>query len=291
MAWNYSKKVKDHYLRPRNVGVVENANAVGEIGSMVCGDALKLTLKVDENETILDAKFQTYGCGSAIASSSALTEIIKGMTLDQALNVSNRDLADYLDGLPEEKMHCSVMGKEALEAAVANYRGEKLVHEEEEEGKIVCHCFAITDKQIEKTFLSNDLTTVGEVTNYTKAGGACGACLSKIDAIVTAANAKRDALKAPPQKEHEPVTRPAGKLSMYKKIRLIEEIMEKEIRPALGYDHGGLELVDMDETTLYVKLTGRCTSCANNESTLAFIKGQIEAVLGEPINLENIAEQ
>ena len=164
--WDYTDKVKEHFLHPRNVGEVDNPDGVAEIGSIACGDALKLTFKLDEEKRIKEAKFKTFGCASAIASASALTEIIKGKTLEEALEVTNRDIADYLGGLPPEKMHCSVLGQEALEKAIENYRGTPVP---EKEGEIICECFGITDREIERAVRENHLTTIEEVTNYTKA--------------------------------------------------------------------------------------------------------------------------
>jgi NifU-like protein len=167
--WEYSQKVWDRIRNPRNAGAMENPDAVGEAGSLACGDALRVMLKVDEDERILDAKYQTFGCGSAVASGSALTEMIIGKTLDEAAKITNEDIVEYLDGLPEEKMHCSVMGMEALQAAIANHRGTPVG--EAEEGTVVCKCFGITEEKIREAIRRNKLTTVDHVTHFTKAGG------------------------------------------------------------------------------------------------------------------------
>ena len=184
--WDYTDKVKEHFLHPKNVGELKDANAVGETGSLNCGDALKLFLRVNDNERIIDASFMTFGCASAVASSSALTEIIKGMTLDEAAKITNDDISDFLGGLPKEKMHCSVMGQAALKKAIADFRGIEILAKP---GEMVCECFDVTDLEIIDAVKQNGLDTTEDVTNYLKAGGGCGKCLDRIEEVIETAKA------------------------------------------------------------------------------------------------------
>jgi NifU-like protein len=278
--WEYSDKVKDHFLHPRNVGEVEDPDGIGEVGSLACGDALRLTFKLDENKRIKEIKFQTFGCASAIASSSALTELAKGKTLEEAEKISNQDLADYLGGLPEEKMHCSVMGKEALEAAIANYRGEAPVKEEFE---IVCKCFGITDREIERVVRENKLTTIEQVTDYTKAGGGCQSCHPKIAAILKEVSGK------PAPEPAEKRLPPGKKLSNLQKIRLIEETLEREILPPIRSDGGDLELIDVDGSKVYVALRGTCSFCPQAGFTLKhFVEAKLREFVSPEIEVEEV---
>jgi NifU-like protein len=273
--WEYTDKVKEHFLNPRNVGEVENPAGIGEVGSIACGDALKLSFSLDENKRIKEAKFKTFGCASAIASSSALTEIIKGKTLEEAMQVTNRDIADYLGGLPEEKMHCSVMGKEALEKAIENYRGAPSVKPGE---MIICECFGVTDMEIERAVRENNLATIEDVTNYTKAGGGCGNCHEAIQQII-------DRVRA----EVKPSVTP--KLTNIQKIRMIEESLEREIRPSLRHDGGDIELIDVIGNRVIVATRGACKTCKASDITLKhFVEAKLRELVSPDLIIEEVAQ-
>lgn len=272
--WDYTAKVKDHFINPRNVGVVENPDGIGEVGSLACGDALKLTFKLGEDNKISDAKFQTFGCASAIASSSALTEMIKGLTLEKAAEITNDDIARYLGGLPKEKMHCSVMGRDALEKAISYYKGQAV---KAKDGEIVCECFGVTDLEIERAVKENNLKTVEDVTDYIKAGGGCGNCHDRIEEIISAVRGMPIAEK---QKK--------APLSNIQKIRLIEETLEREVKPALRQDGGDIELVDFENNTVFVKLRGTCANCAASQVTL---KNYVETKIKELVSPDLVVEE
>jgi len=290
--WDYSDKVKDHFFNPKNAGAVDDANAIGEVGSISCGDALRLTLKVnDDTEVIEDAGFQTFGCGSAIASSSVLTEIIKGMTLDEALKVTNQDIAAELDGLPPEKMHCSVMGREALQAAVANYRGEEW-KDDHEEGALVCKCFGIDAVMIEEMIWANKLRTVEDVTNYTKAGGGCATCHEGIELILEKVLKERGETfdpNAAPIEKPKPVAAEKKPLTNLQRIKKIEEVLTS-LRPALMADGGDVELVEVIGNTAYVNMTGACNGCQMAAMTIAGIQQRLMETLGEFIKVVPASE-
>ncbi len=293
--WDYTDKVMEFFHNPRNQGTITEEQAgekvvTGEVGSIACGDALRLHLKIEEEtQTIVDARFQTFGCASAIASSSALTELLKGRTLESALKLTNREIAEFLGGLPEEKMHCSVMGQEALEAAIFTYKGIPLDTHEDDDGALVCRCFGVSDLKLRRIILENDLTTAEQVTNYVKAGGGCGSCLADIDDLLAEIEQERKTgvviateLATARQAQltnSEPTTAPRP-LTNLQKIALIQQVLEAEVKPVLAEDGGDVELYDVEGDRVKVFLKGACGSCPSSMETL---KVAIEARLRERV--------
>jgi NifU-like protein len=288
--WNYSDKVLDHFMNPRNVGVIEDPDGVGEVGSMACGDALRLSFKLDGEGRIADAKFQTFGCGSAIASSSILTEMIKGKTLEEAASITNENIADELDGLPREKMHCSVMGREALEAAMIDHyqrlgRGVPcyLMHQ----ATLLCHCFQVTKDTVRDAIFNHRLEDIEDVTNFTKAGGGCGDCHHEIGDMLRECWDKIESGEAPepkgdgdliqlegvptaPAVDHQPADKEV--------VAKIQELLAEDISVALRNDGGDIEFVRYHQGKVFVRLTGSCAACKASDAT---IKGYVEAQLRE----------
>lgn len=276
--WEYTDKVMDYFNHPRNCGVIKDADGVAQVGNLVCGDSMKLFLKMaSDKKTIADAKFQTFGCASAIASASALTVMIIGKTLDYAVQLTNSDIVSFLGGLPEEKEHCSVMGVEALQAALVDMAKR---HPEIDvpvapvaESRVICKCFNVTEDKIRKVVKQNHLTTVDQVTNYTKAGGACGHCKQDIQKLLDEINGTTG--------QDTATGRPVAKLTNLQKIALIKSVFENEIIPGLKADGGSAELVDVDGDKVYARLTGRCASCPSAKLTL---KHWVEAKLREKVS-------
>jgi NifU-like protein len=299
--WDYTDKVKEYCYNPKNAGVLDDANGVGDVGAIACGDALRLMLKVDpETEVIQAAKFQTFGCGSAIASSSALTELIIGKTIAEALELTNQDIADFLGGLPPEKMHCSVMGYEALRAAIANYKGDTW-HDDHEEGALLCKCFGVDEGMVERAIRVNKLTTMEQVTQFTKAMGSCGTCVEGVEAVLVKVNADMvgagdldaalafdPARAALPQRrdrvKSSPLSAPKKEMTLLQRIRLIEGAIE-ELRPYLKADGGDCELVDVDGDRVLVRLSGACIGCQAASVTIGGIQERLAARIGRPLRV------
>ncbi len=303
--WNYTEKVMDHFLRPRNVGEIAQPDAVGEVGNIVCGDALKLFLRIDrERGVVEDAKFQTFGCASAIASASALTELVKGKTIAEIEKITNQNIAEFLGELPEEKMHCSVMGMEALQAALANWRGESdgrvtagdhgvdEAYDPEGLDRVVCACFGVTERKIRSVVAANNLQTVEDVTHYTKAGGGCGGCLDKIAEILAdckaGAAAKTAAASGAQTAAGAPAAAVPAPMTNVRKMMLIQQTLDNDVRPGLKADGGDLELVDIVGDRVLVRLKGSCAGCPGAHVTM---KRWVEAKLREQVLASLVVEE
>ena len=262
----YSDKIKDHFINPRNVGVIQDASVVGEVGSMSSGQALKLYLKLDEAEIIQQASFQVFGSPSAIAASSALTEMLKGKHIDEAARVTADDISEYLGGLPAEKMHTCVMSMEALEVAYARYRGIELETELDEDDELhICRCYSVPEQKIERAIRDNNLTTIDEITHFTKAGGGCTSCHVDLKMIL-----ERVRAEMPQPKEDKPAPKiaPGGNMTNLDKMRAIQEVLDREVRPGLAMDGGDIQFHGFESGVVYLTMQGSCAGCPSSTATL-----------------------
>jgi NifU-like protein len=310
MGWEYSEKTKQLFMdavkgKPgTHLGEIENPDGMGEHGSIACGDAMRFTFRVERHpsdptlDIITDAKYLTFGCTSAIASSEALCAIILSgsYTPITALKISNHDIVEYLNGLPEQKIHCSVMGAEALESAVFNWaqhRGVDLkslgidMHDKEtEEGRIVCKCFSITEPYLVRKIRELNLRTIPQITNAIKAGGGCSSChhvpgglqdlLDRVWGGETSAASGAASSQLVTIEGQE-----SSGMSPYQFAKKVEKVVEEYIRPSLRMDGGDVDVVDIKGTMVYCSLRGACAHCMGASQTL---KMMVERVLKEEVD-------
>jgi NifU-like protein len=310
MGWEYSEKTKQLFMdavkgKPgTHLGEIENPDGMGEHGSIACGDAMRFTFRVERHpsdptqDIITDAKYLTFGCTSAIASSEALCAIILSgsYTPITALKISNHDIVEYLNGLPEQKIHCSVMGAEALESAVFNWaqkRGIDLkslgidMHDKEtEEGRIVCKCFSITEPYLIRKIRELNLRTIPQITNAIKAGGGCSSChhvpgglQDLLDRVWGGETAAAAGAASSPLVSIEGMESPG--ISPFQFAKKVEKVVEEYIRPSLRMDGGDVDVVDIKGTMVYCSLRGACAHCMGASQTL---KMMVERVLKEEVD-------
>ncbi len=307
MGWAYSEKTKQIFMdavhgKPgTHMGEIEEPDGVGEHGSIACGDALRFSFRVKRHPTdplrdvITEARYLTFGCTSAIAASEALCSLIEdgGYTPIEALKITNEDIVDYLEGLPAQKIHCSVMGAEALQAAVLDWArrrgvdiesiGLALPESDEDEGRIVCNCLGMSEPYIRRKVEELNLRTIPDITNAIKAGGACQSChhapggLQDILDDIWGPSESEEA-SSPPVTEGGNADAP---LSAFQFMKKVESVIEEEIRPRLRSDGGDIELVDIKDRLVYLKLLGACSGCPGASTTL---KLMVEKTLKERID-------
>ena len=315
MAWEYSEKTKQLFMdavqgKPgTHIGEIEDPDGLGEHGSLACGDAIRFTFRVRRHPTdptkdvITEARYLTFGCTSAIAASEALCAIIEqgGRTPIEALKITNQDIVQYLEGLPKQKIHCSVMGAEALEAAVFNWaqrRGVDLkslgvdMHtDEQSEGRIVCKCFSLSEPYIRRKIRELNLHTIAEITNAIKAGGACMSChhvpgglQDLLDETWGTGKPDRKPILQLPIVSNipvSPVQQAEPFVSTYQFDKKIENAIDQYVRPMLHNDGGDVEIVDIKGTLVYCRLTGACQGCNHAGQTLRML---VERTLKEMVD-------
>jgi NifU-like protein len=300
MPWDYSDKVLELFKAAvqgeagTHMGELENPDGFGEYGSIACGDTLRFTFRVRRHpsdparDVITEARYLTFGCTSAIAASEALCCLLEAQakTPVEALQVTNQDLVDFLGGLPEQKIHCSVMGAEALQRAVADWARKRkypmaglvpdLAAEDAREGRIVCSCFSVTEPYLRRKIRELHLHSIAEITNALKAGGACGTCHHAPGGLQDLLNEIWGQAPEGPAERAGHSTQPLAEegLSPYQLGRQVEAVIRDVISPMLCKEGGDIELVDIKGYKVYCRLTGRCGSCPGGPETFKLLVEQ-----------------
>ncbi|MFA5625568.1 MAG: iron-sulfur cluster assembly scaffold protein [Bradymonadales bacterium] len=303
MAWQYSDKTKLLFINAVNgdesshFGELVDADGVGEHGSIACGDAMKFYFRVQRadnplEDRIVEAKYSTFGCTSAIASSEALCEIIVqgNYTPIEALKIRNVDIVRFLEGLPSQKVHCSVMGAEALQAAVLDWSrrrgvdlkalGVQIGAKADEESRVVCKCFNVTENEVKRGITELNLRSIEDITNALKAGGACGSCHFAPGGLQDLLDEHWGAAENADESDASSDSPVIG-LSPFQLAKKIEGVIDAEIRPMLQSDEGDMEIVDIKEHLVYIKLLGKCATCPGASATIQHL---IEKTLRDKVD-------
>lgn len=307
----YSNKVQQRMDNPTHLGVITQEEAdkrgakliIADYGAEACGDAVRLYWLIDDNDVIIDAKFKSFGCGTAIASSDMMVELCLGKKVQEAVKITNLDVESALrddpdtPAVPGQKMHCSVMAYDVIKKAAGIYLGKN--PEDFEDEIIVCECARVSLGTIKEVIRLNDLKSVEEITNYTKAGAFCKSCIKPggheereyyLEDILRDTRAEMEAEKA-----RETADRAANgdisfaEMTTVQKVKAIDKIIDDNIRPMLMMDGGNMEIIDIKETSdnyidVYIRYLGACNGCASGYSGTLFA---IESVLQEKL-AENI---
>ncbi len=303
----YSNEVVRRMNNPSNQGEITEEKAkemgakliVADFGAESCGDAVRLYWAVDETtDKILDSKFKSFGCGTAIASSDVMAELCIGKTVDQAVKITNIDVEKALrdnpdtPAVPPQKMHCSVMAYDVIKKAAAEYKGVDMESFEAEE--IICECARVSLGTLKEVIKLNNLTTVEEITDYTKAGAFCKSCIKPggheakdIYLVDILADMEQEKLKEAADASAAGVSS-FDKMTIVQRIKAVDSVLDTEIRPMLAMDGGNMEIIDIKENLphydLYIRYLGSCSGCSSGSTGTLYA---IESVLQQKID-ENI---
>ncbi len=302
----YSQTVQNRMNNPKNMGEITEQDAeklggkliVADFGAESCGDAVRLYWVVDiPTNKIIEAKFKSFGCGTAIASSDTMVDLCKGKTVDEAVKITNIDVEHAMRDTPDkaavppQKMHCSVMAYDVIKRAAAQYKGVDESSFEDE--IIVCECARVSLGTIKDVIKINDLKTVEEITDYTKAGAFCKSCIKPggheereyylVDILAeTRVQMEKERLQ---QSQESGIDVPFKKMTVIQKLKAVENIIDENIRPMLVMDGGNLEILDIKEnedyTDIYIRYLGACSGCASSATGTLYA---IEAILKEKLD-------